>query len=375
MFAADRLFVVHHRMTETEDATHIMTVPIWHILRPLFSGVTPAFMPHYHCYRYEDYLEDNRIALWKLINDSIQQLVHSIVWTAKLSGYMCACHISTYAVILRTTDKSVWANEFESIELTCLIESISTNNPRIEWKKIKNGVPSYVYFQNKISGDLEHRALLREPANLLILNASRSDTAQYRCEVAAIDDQKPFDEILISLAVRVKPVVPKCSVPESVTVGSSTELRCIENEGFPPSQYQWFRNNEELPEDPKSSLKFLNSSYVMNVDTGSLKFRVVKKEDAGEYYCQAKNEAGYAKCNAQKMEVHDLDIMGIFLKVSAGVAALVIVIMGICHVQKRGYCSSKSQTGNNYKIPQRDNREDYVSADEGHFRHKSSFVI
>lgn len=52
------------------------------------------------------------------------------------------------------------------------------------------------------SGDLEHRALLREPANLLILNTSRSDTAQYRCEVVAIDDQKPFDEILISLAVR-----------------------------------------------------------------------------------------------------------------------------------------------------------------------------
>lgn len=41
---------------------------------------------------------------------------------------------------------------FTAIELTCLIESISTNNPRIEWKKIKNGVPSYVYFQNKIAG-------------------------------------------------------------------------------------------------------------------------------------------------------------------------------------------------------------------------------
>lgn len=43
---------------------------------------------------------------------------------------------------------------FKAIELTCLIESISTNNPRIEWKKIKNGVPSYVYFQNKISGNI-----------------------------------------------------------------------------------------------------------------------------------------------------------------------------------------------------------------------------
>lgn len=53
-----------------------------------------------------------------------------------------------------------------------------------------------------MAGDLENRALLREPANLLILNASRSDSAMYRCEVAAIEDQKPFDEILISLAVR-----------------------------------------------------------------------------------------------------------------------------------------------------------------------------
>lgn len=96
---------------------------------------------------------------------------------------------SSLGVILRTTDKIVWANEFErklredhsnlfsqssfsfadmgcilllsrflffftAIELTCLIESISTNNPRIEWKKIKNGVPSYVYFQNKIAGKL-----------------------------------------------------------------------------------------------------------------------------------------------------------------------------------------------------------------------------
>lgn len=51
-------------------------------------------------------------------------------------------------------------------------------------------------------GDLESRALLRDPANLLILNASRSDSALYRCEVVAIDDQKPFDELLISLAVR-----------------------------------------------------------------------------------------------------------------------------------------------------------------------------
>lgn len=39
------------------------------------------------------------------------------------------------------------------IELSCLIESISTINPRIEWKKITNEGPSYVYFERKISGN------------------------------------------------------------------------------------------------------------------------------------------------------------------------------------------------------------------------------
>lgn len=68
----------------------------------------------------------------------------------------------------------------------------------------------------------------------------------------------------------VKPVVPRCSVPEAVTVGTSTELRCLENEGFPAPQYRWFHNNEELPQDPKNSAKFANSSYSINPDTGGL---------------------------------------------------------------------------------------------------------
>ncbi|KAK1785887.1 hypothetical protein P4O66_003127 [Electrophorus voltai] len=206
-------------------------------------------------------------------------------------------------------------------------------------KQAKQSV--HVSIVRKATGDLEHRAVLREPANLLIQNASRSDSALYRCEVAAIDDQKPFDEILISLAVRVKPVAPRCSVPESVTVGSTAELRCAESQAFPPAHYQWYRNSEELPEDPKTSTRFYNSSYIMNTETGSLKFRIVKKEDAGEYYCQARNEAGSTKCTPQLMEVYDLDIMGIFFKVLAGVTALVFVTVGLCRIQKQGYCSCK----------------------------------
>lgn len=52
------------------------------------------------------------------------------------------------------------------------------------------------------TGDLENRAVIREPATLLITNTTRSDTAKYRCEVTAADDQKSFDEIVIDLVVR-----------------------------------------------------------------------------------------------------------------------------------------------------------------------------
>ncbi|KAJ8366907.1 hypothetical protein AAFF_G00336910 [Aldrovandia affinis] len=180
------------------------------------------------------------------------------------------CYTTIFAVILKTEDKNPWANEFESIELSCIMESIATKNPRIEWKKIKDGEPSYVYFGNEISGDLKNRAVLKEPATLEITNATRSDTAQYRCEVTATDDQRSFDEILINLAVRVRPVLPRCSVPQSVPVGKSAELSCAEGEGFPRPQYQWFRNEEEVPEDPKSNPKFLNSSYTLNPSTGTL---------------------------------------------------------------------------------------------------------
>lgn len=173
-----------------------------------------------------------------------------------------AGYLSVLAVVLKTNNASPWTNEFDSkssrlttlkkiqtshrswinvlvslpvsllteVELSCVIESISTINPRIEWKKITSGGPSYVYFDKKIygntwsslyivsicyifsnihlccafilAGDLENRAVIREPATLLITNATRSDTAKYRCEVTAADDQKAFDEILLDLVVR-----------------------------------------------------------------------------------------------------------------------------------------------------------------------------
>lgn len=107
-------------------------------------------------------------------------------------------YVSVLPVVLRTNDNAPWTDEFDSknqsepmkspreqekgpvcvldvdtvtlylrpteIELSCLIESISTINPRIEWKKITNEGPSYVYFERKISGEPPNPQLLGRTA-------------------------------------------------------------------------------------------------------------------------------------------------------------------------------------------------------------------
>ncbi|XP_062393150.1 junctional adhesion molecule 3B [Sardina pilchardus] len=285
------------------------------------------------------------------------------------------CVNDVRSVKLKSDEQAPWTNEFETVELSCVIESISSPSPRIEWKKIKEGNPSYVYFQDRISGDLENRARLREPASLVIENASRTDTAQYRCEVTAPDDQRSFAELLIDLVVRVKPVMPKCAVPTAVPVGKPAEFLCSEEEGFPRPKFQWFRDSEEIPIDPKTSPRFMNASYSMDPETGVLSFAAVRKEDGGEYFCRAKNEAGYSECRAQKMEVYDLNVAGIVLGVVVVITVLALVTAGICCAYRRGYLHSQ-QKDDKFKAPAKSDGVDYVrTEEEGDFRHKSSFII
>ncbi|KAF0038784.1 hypothetical protein F2P81_009268 [Scophthalmus maximus] len=262
--------------------------------------------------------------LCKTIHTLASIIVHTSIF--RHTGNEVRSYFSVLAVVLRTDNESPWTDEFDS--------------------------------------DLENRAVIREPATLLITNATRSDTAKYRCEVSAADDHKSFDEIVIDLVVRVKPVVPKCSVPKSVPFGKPAELSCVEEEGFPKSQYQWFKNREEIPDDPKTSLKFFNSSYVLNAETGTLKFIAVRKEDAGEYFCRAKNDAGYSECQPQEMEVYDVNLVGILMGVLVVVIVLLCMTVGICCAYKRGYFSSQKQTGNNYKVPAKGDGVDYVRTED-----------
>ncbi|XP_068028157.1 junctional adhesion molecule C [Anomalospiza imberbis] len=280
------------------------------------------------------------------------------------------------AVELTSSNTNPVVQEFQSVELSCIIKSTVTPDPRIEWKKIRDGETSYVFFGNKMQGDFATRAEILSRTSLMIKNTTRMDTATYRCEVAAPSDTKTIDEINIQLTVQVKPMTPRCSVPKAVPVGKSASLHCHENEGFPKSTYSWYRNSEPLSPDSKSSTKSHNSSYTLNPATGTLVFHAVHKGDTGRYYCIATNEAGFAKCEEQEMEVYDLNIGGIIGGVVVVLAVLVLITLGICCAYRRGYFANGKESGESYKTPAKPDGVNYIRTDdEGDFRHKSSFVI
>ncbi|XP_005337573.3 junctional adhesion molecule C [Ictidomys tridecemlineatus] len=280
------------------------------------------------------------------------------------------------AVNLKSSNRNPVVQEFESVELSCIITDSQTNDPRIEWKKIQDDQTTYVFFDNKIQGDLAGRAELLGKTSLKIWNVTRTDSALYRCEVVARNDRKEIDEIAIELIVQVKPVTPICRVPKAVPVGKAATLQCQESEGYPRPYYNWYRNDVPLPTDSRANPRFRNSSFLLNSETGILVFSAVHKEDSGQYYCIASNDAGSAKCEEQEMEVYDLNIAGIIGGVLVVLAVLALITLGICCAYRRGYFINNKQDGESYKSPGKPDGVNYIRTDEeGDFRHKSSFVI
>nr|XP_004665557.1 junctional adhesion molecule C [Jaculus jaculus] len=279
------------------------------------------------------------------------------------------------AVNLKSSNRNPVVHEFESVELSCIITDSQTNDPRIEWKKIQDDQTTYVFFDNKIQGDLAGRAELVGKTSLKIWNVTRMDSALYRCEVVARNDRKEIDEIAIELIVQVKPVMPICRVPKAVPVGKTATLQCQESEGYPRPYYSWYRNDVSLPTDSRADPRFRNSSFLLNSETGTLVFSAVHKEDSGQYYCIATNDAGSAGCEEQEMEVYDLNIAGIIGGILVVLVVLTLITLGICCAYRRG-CFINKQDGEGYKSSGKPDGVNYIRTDEeGDFRHKSSFVI
>ncbi|XP_064413507.1 junctional adhesion molecule B isoform X1 [Latimeria chalumnae] len=272
-------------------------------------------------------------------------------------------------VQVTTENKNVEAKESEEAVLSCMYTVEKNHSPRVEWKKIKNGDVSFVYFGGTLVGSFKNRAEMMG-ASIRVKKVMREDAGEYRCEVSAEGDKKPLGETSINLRVLVPPASPVCGIPSSVMTGTVVELTCRENDGIPSSLYYWYKNGVLLPENPVADPRFSNASFTVNRKSGTLQFNTVSNGDSGEYYCTAENGIGKSqKCSAKRMQVDDLNVSGIII--AAVVVALVMALcgLGVYYAQKKG-CLSKGGTA---QKPATECRT--ASSEEHDFKHTQSFVI
>uniref|UniRef100_A0A5G2QTK5 Junctional adhesion molecule 2 n=1 Tax=Sus scrofa TaxID=9823 RepID=A0A5G2QTK5_PIG len=222
---------------------------------------------------------------------------------------------------------------------------------------------------------IEYQGAFKDRAELIdfsirIKNVTRNDAGKYRCEISAPSEQgQNLAEDTVTLEVLVAPAVPSCEVPSSALSGTTVELRCQDKEGNPAPEYTWFKDGIRLSGNPRLDAQSTNSSYTMNVKSGSLQFNAVSKLDSGEYSCEARNSVGHRKCPGKRMQVDDLNISGIIAAVVVVAIVISLCGLGVCYAQRKGYFSKETsfqKSGSASKAP---------TMSENDFKHTKSFII
>ncbi|XP_072115982.1 junctional adhesion molecule B-like [Mobula birostris] len=272
-------------------------------------------------------------------------------------------------VQMRTSDHDVEVNEHGTATLKCSYDLEQPAKPRLEWKMIKGQQISFVYFNEALKANYKDRAKITN-FGMELRSVTREDTATYRCEVTASDDQKTFAEVSIKLIVLVPPAVPTCKVPSSALSGSTVKLLCEESEGSPPSEYTWYKDDRVLLEVPAKNSMDSNMSYTMNSKTGTLMFNPVKKSNSGSYSCEAHNKVGRsARCSVKFMQINDLDVSAIVIAVVIVAFVLLLCGLGLCYARRKGYLGKRRSTTSSAT-----SRTSAPPAPED-FKHTKSFVI
>uniref|UniRef100_A0A7N4PGW5 Junctional adhesion molecule A n=1 Tax=Sarcophilus harrisii TaxID=9305 RepID=A0A7N4PGW5_SARHA len=218
-----------------------------------------------------------------------------------------------------TSEKEVKVDENQPATLSCYYSGFSS--PRVEWKFVQGSTTSLVCYDSKIT---------------------------------------------------VPPSKPSVNIPSSGTIGHRVVLTCSEENGSPPPQYQWFRDGVLMPEDPKKSRVFTNSSYTINSKTGELVFNPLSAYDTGEYSCQVYNGVGTAmRSEAIRLEAAELNVGGIVAAVIVTLILLGLLVFGVWFAYSQGYFNrtSKGSTSKKVIYSQPSARSD------GDFRQTSSFLV
>ncbi|XP_059575367.1 junctional adhesion molecule A [Alligator mississippiensis] len=252
------------------------------------------------------------------------------------------------------------------VDLPCGAYLAQRGNPRIEWKFEKGNTVTLFYWNSQFTEPYKGRVQFT-PSSIHFSSVTRKDTGKYICEVLGESGQLSKSEV--NLIVQVAPSKPVASVPASVTIGNKAELTCKESDGSPPPTFQWYRNNIQMPVNPKMSEAFKNSSYELNPKTGQLTFDPVTGFDSGDYYCEAQNNIGTPqKSDTYRLEASELNVGAIVATVVVLLILLGLIAFGIWFAYSRGYFNSDS-TNKKVIYSQPSQRSD------GEFKQTSSFLV
>ncbi|XP_069072123.1 junctional adhesion molecule A [Pleurodeles waltl] len=247
------------------------------------------------------------------------------------------CSRSVVIGQVTTTTPNQDVKENASVDFVCTANFAS---PKWRWKfQDKEGSKKLVFIDEKFTDDYASRATLTG-TGIRINGVTRKDTGEYTCDATGANNA--FGEATMKLTVQVPPSTPVMQVPTSVTTGSEAVLRCIENDGSPPSTFKWFKNKTLMPENPKSLPMFQNSSYTLDPKSGVLHFSTTTKDDIGDYYCEASNPLGSASSKPVLMEIHDTNVGGIVAAVVIVLLILALIGVGLWFAYSRGYIGKKS---------------------------------
>ncbi|KAM3910317.1 junctional adhesion molecule A-like [Leptodactylus fuscus] len=277
----------------------------------------------------------------------------------------CALYIVLYMCAAVFGDNPIRAKEGESVEFPCDYPS-SFQNPRIEWKFTSSQEASLIYFDGKTTVNYQDRAQ-PYPRGLRLNGLTRKDSGEYTCEVTDTSSGKPsYAEKKTQLVVLVPPSTPVAHVPKSVTIGSPTTLHCAESDASPRPIINWYKNKVLMPEDPKTSPSFLNSTYTIDPTTGDLTFNPVTQADAGDYYCEASNELGRLTSVPVTMETYEKNVGGIVAAVIIVLLLVGLIAFGVWFAYSRGYIGSDKKVI--YSQPSE-------TRSDKNFQQTSSFVV
>ncbi len=153
--------------------------------------------------------------------------------------------------------------------------------------KIPRGLPTpmIIWYHNAATIQPSPRITIHE-GDLHINDVQRLDAGTYQCEVRNHAGRR--ESAAATLTVHQKPRFEITPSNQQVKVGEDVEFVCRVN-GDPKPSILWRRENGlHIPED-RSVLR----------DDKSLRIFQVRREDAGTYVCQAKNEAGSVDASAR----------------------------------------------------------------------------